>query len=216
MYNFAVKYMYYNTIPYYDIFLMGETKIITQSPFLFDINYANKMDRVYDLTSISDQELLSKKVTELMLRHKFGQDLSYLTAITRKTLTAPTKYLFNKNLLIGNILDYGCGKSIDSEILENCDKFDPYYYNDKKVFNRLYNTIICNYVLNVVHKDLEQSIIQKIKSLLKQNGKAYISVRRDVKIDGFTKKGTYQRNVILNYPIIKENKSFCIYELCKE
>jgi hypothetical protein len=39
-------------------------------------------------------------------------------------------------------------------------------------------------------------------------------VRRDVRREGFTDSGTYQRNVTLSLPILTERKgAFCIYIL---
>jgi hypothetical protein len=48
---------------------------------------------------------------------------------------------------------------------------------------------------------------------LSEKGKAYLTVRRDVKQDGATSRG-YQRNVLLDLPIVKEKKNnYCIYKL---
>jgi len=135
---------------------------------------------------------------------------AHLTAITRNKLSVPMRLLNKNNLLVGDMLDFGCGKGFDADQL-GMDKYDPHYspeYPTKK-----YDTITCNYVLNVVKEDMEETIINEIKNLLKENGTAYITVRRDVKENGFTKKGTYQRNVILNLPILKETSTYCIYKL---
>jgi hypothetical protein len=57
-------------------------------------------------------------------------------------------------------------------------------------------------------------VVEKIKSYLAPNGIAYIAVRRDVKKEGVTSKGTQQWNVVLNLPVVVEKKNqFCIYEL---
>jgi hypothetical protein len=47
------------------------------------------------------------------------------------------------------------------------------------------------------------------------DGVAYITVRRNLKKDGFTSKGTYQRIVRLNLPIVEENSDYCIYRMDK-
>ena len=60
--------------------------------------------------------------------------------------------------------------------------------------------------------------INEIQNLLSENGVAYISVRRDLpNQELYTKKGTYQRMVYLDHPIVYELKSrYCIYRLNKE
>jgi len=137
---------------------------------------------------------------------------SYLTARARNDVTWPTKMLVSLGLLTGKMIDYGCGKSIDADVL-GMDKYDKYYHNVK--ISRKYDTIICNYVLNVLEEDEANQVINKIKNLLKKKGKAYLSVRRDNFKEGITSKGTYQRKVYLDLPIIYEDKLCCIYELTK-
>lgn len=135
---------------------------------------------------------------------------SYLTAITRSRISVPMRYLDKQNLLSGRVLDYGCGKGFDANKL--ClEKYDPHFFPEKPAGK--FDVITCNYVLNVVLKQDEESLIEDIKARLKPAGTAYISVRRDVKTDGYTSKGTYQRNVKLNFPVLKETSSYCIYEL---
>jgi hypothetical protein len=43
---------------------------------------------------------------------------SHLTAKERETLSFPAKYLYNKNLLVGDVLDFGCGFGKDVELLK--------------------------------------------------------------------------------------------------
>ena len=76
----------------------------------------------------------------------------YLTAIKRTDLSVPTRHLLQNNLLKGKILDYGCGFGYDTDELKNrsfdIQGYDYYYrpdYPDSK-----FDTIICNYVLNVL------------------------------------------------------------------
>lgn len=147
-------------------------------------------------------------------------DKSHLTAKTRSRPSAPMKYIEN---MLGQIddseftglkfrmLDYGCGKGQDADHY-GLEKYDPYYFPTRPVGKFYF--IFCNYVLNVVSVEEEKKIIDDILSLLSDGGKAFVSVRRDVKEDGFTDKGTYQRNVVLSYPVVYENKGhYCIYLL---
>ena len=43
---------------------------------------------------------------------------SHLTAKERETLSFPAKLLLNKRLLIGDMLDFGCGFGKDVELLK--------------------------------------------------------------------------------------------------
>lgn len=42
----------------------------------------------------------------------------YLTAIKRTSLSVPTRYLLQHNLLKGRILDFGCGYGFDTDELK--------------------------------------------------------------------------------------------------
>ena len=143
-----------------------------------------------------------------------------LTAISRTKLSAPTRYMLENDLLSGLILDYGCGKGFDVNYLREIgfkiEGYDPYYFPDYPKYK--YNTIICNYVLNVIEKEKEDLVLGNIKELLETGGTAYITVRRDVHNEGYRKRGkmvTYQRNVILDFEKVKENNNFCIYKFSK-
>ena len=84
-------------------------------------------------------------------------------------------FLYKEGLLVGDMLDFGSGRGYDAEYY-GMDKYDPNWtegYPQKK-----YDTITCNYVLNVVSEDEQNIIIEQIKGLLKKGGKAYITVRR--------------------------------------
>jgi hypothetical protein len=135
----------------------------------------------------------------------------YLTAITRKTLPAPTQYLLIHNLLIGKILDYGCGKchEINNQFFE-ADGYDPHFKPDYPT--KQYDTIVCNYVLNVVNENKQQEIIDKIKNLLNNNGKAYLTVRRDMK-ENYTTKNTEQFLVCFTLPTVTKNPNYEVYLL---
>jgi 2-polyprenyl-3-methyl-5-hydroxy-6-metoxy-1,4-benzoquinol methylase len=143
------------------------------------------------------------------------ENKSHLTAITRKKLSQPTRYLLDNNLLDGRILDFGCGKGFDTDFLTekgfDITGYDPYFRPEKPTGQ--FNTIICNYVLNVLSENEANKVIDEIKSLLVHGGFAYITVRRDINKEGHTKRGTFQRIVKLNLPILKENKNFCMYFL---
>jgi hypothetical protein len=143
---------------------------------------------------------------------------SHKTAIKRNKPSSPMQYLSNKGLLVGNKLDYGCGQGFDADHY-NMSKFDPYYA--KTMPEGQFDTITCNYVLNVIQNDETIiSVINTIKSKLSDNGIAYITVRNDIKRDGPTIKG-YQRNINLehfvahNLQLIKTCAAYRMYKLTK-
>lgn len=150
-------------------------------------------------------------------------DNSYRTAVSRKSLSAPAKYLLDKGFLHGHILDYGCGKGDLKKFIEveeggwifSVTQYDPYYHpTDLKGLT--FDTIYCGYVLNCIRLERDRKeVLDKISILLGNNGIAYIAVRRDVdKLKKKTKLGTTQINVNLNLPVIYERKNrFAIYKM---
>lgn len=144
---------------------------------------------------------------------------SHLTAKERTTLSFPAKILMERGLLIGEILDFGSGLGKDVEILANdgfvIDGFDKYYqpkYPEKK-----FDTIFCLYVLNVLMPEEQSMVLMNVSTLLKNSGKAYFAVRRDLVYEGFRnhkihQKPTYQTNVVLPFRSIFKNKNCEIYE----
>lgn len=144
---------------------------------------------------------------------------SHLTAKERNKLSFPTQWLLNKNKLIGEILDFGCGLAFDVNDLKTkgfkIDGYDKYHTPDYPV--KKYDTIICNYVLNVLQPDEQPEVLMAVSELLKPNGKAYFTVRRDITYEGFRmhkihKQTTFQCNVKLPYKSIYLNESCEIYE----
>lgn len=122
-------------------------------------------------------------------------------------------WLLYHSYLNGEILDYGCGYGKDADIL-GCDAYDPHFFPDPPIGHK-YDTIICNYVLNVVEPDMWHSIIHNIELLLTSDGFAFITVRRDVKKDYTNPEGSKQFVVKLDLPILKETSQYCIYETYK-
>ena len=150
---------------------------------------------------------------------------SHLTAISRRTLPLPTRWLTEKEFLVGKILDYGCGKchSVNNRHFK-ADGYDPYHHQDPKgIIHRLntnwYNTIICNYVLCVLERRERPFILEDIQRLLNKDGKAYVSVRNDRPKQGWgrSRKGTYQGRVqTLKLPLLYECAGFRTYLLTKD
>jgi diadenosine tetraphosphate (Ap4A) HIT family hydrolase len=144
---------------------------------------------------------------------------SYLTAKERETLSFPAKLLLNKNLLVGDVLDFGCGFGKDVELLKakgfSIDGYDKHYFPDYPT--KQFDTIICFYVLNVLMQEEQAMVLMEISRLLKPTGKAFFAVRRDLQYEGFRthkihQKPTYQCNVVLNYKSFFKNENCEVYE----
>lgn len=146
------------------------------------------------------------------MKHK-----SHLTAISRKTLPRPTKWLLGKNKVVGKVLDYGCGKCYAVNPAE-WHSYDPYYFRAGIRVGKLFDTIICNYVLCVLPPAERLAVLQEIQRFLKPEGIAYISVRNDKPKQGWglSSKGTYQGRVRkLPLPLLYKNSSWRTYTLTK-
>lgn len=129
------------------------------------------------------------------------------TAIRRVAISAPTRWLEDQELLSGRILDYGCGYGKDAAEL-GFEVYDPYFFPNMP--RGKFDTILCNYVLNVVPEREQAWIIHDIETRLSPEGVAYLTVRRDLK--GHEKT---QRIVRLQLPVVVETPGFCIYETGK-
>ncbi|WP_154286431.1 bifunctional class I SAM-dependent methyltransferase/HIT family protein [Pedobacter puniceum] len=144
---------------------------------------------------------------------------SHLTAKKRDTLSFPAKLLLNKNLLVDDVLDFGCGFGKDVELLKakgiNIEGYDKFYFPNYP--NKKFNTIICFYVLNVLLPEEQATVLMELSQLLKPTGKVYIAVRRDLQFEGYRthkiyQKKTYQCNVVLNSKTFFKNENCEIYE----
>lgn len=122
------------------------------------------------------------------------------TAITRKTLSLPMKWLEDHNMLGCNRpnrrLDYGCGKGFDADTL-GFQKYDLNHF--PAIPEGTFDIITCIYVLNVIENPLERDMVcQDIIDRLADCGTAYIAVRNDLDTDekGYiTSTGTWQGHV---------------------
>ena len=144
---------------------------------------------------------------------------SHLTAKERDTLSFPATHILNKNLLIGEVLDFGCGFGTDVELLKgksiNIVGYDKHHFPEYPL--QQFDTILCFYVLNVLLAEEQATVLMEISQLLKPQGKAYFAVRRDIIYQGFRthkihQKKTFQCNVALGYKSIFKNDNCEIYE----
>lgn len=144
---------------------------------------------------------------------------SHLTIKERRWPSFPTKQLFQRNLIRGRVLDFGSGTGIDGTFLKekgvDVTAYDPYYapvYPTGK-----FDTILSNYVLNILLPEEQAHVLMAVSELLVPTGRAYFAVRRDIKTNGFrlhTKRGVkvYQCNVVLPYPSVLATEHCEVYE----
>lgn len=158
-------------------------------------------------------------------QHTKAKEKAKETAISRSSLSAPIKYLIQKNAFSSlpsgaRVLDYGSGKGTDSQALRDMFPhleivaYDPNHGPTEQPKGK-FDIIVCNYVLNVVSdKKIRTDIINHIYALLKNNGKAFVSVRADVEaLKGMTSKGTWQGFIKLKFPVKHKTGNFIMYEL---
>jgi len=154
------------------------------------------------------------------MKHGSGKnEFSHLTAKERATMSFPSRFLMNNIKLSGRILDFGCGLGSDVESLKkkgfDVFGYDPHFF---PVYPKeKFDTIICLYVLNVLFTEEQTTVLMQVSSLLKEGGKAYFAVRRDIQYEGFRthklhQKPTFQCNVKLPFQSILKNESCEIYE----
>lgn len=137
------------------------------------------------------------------------------TAISRRQLSLPMRWLRNQELLRGKCLDFGCGRGGDATIMGFAYKYDPIHFPDWPSCGD-FDTITCIYVLNTVTPDEQQEILKSMLELLRPGGRCFIAVRRDLPREGKRGRGCYQRYVELDLPILYEDSGFCLYQMRKE
>jgi len=141
---------------------------------------------------------------------------SHLTVKDRKWLSFPTKHLLTQGLVHGRVLDFGCGTGTDVEFLRNqgfcVTGYDPYYAPAYPMGR--FDTILCHYVLNVLLPEEQVQVLMAVSELLQPSGRAYFTVRRDIKRSGFRNHTehdvkVYQCNVVLPF------KSLLLVDHCE-
>ena len=137
------------------------------------------------------------------------------TAISRTNISVPTRMAIEKKFVKSVVYDWGCGKGKDTQLLNDMGiptiGYDPHYFPgtspDKIDFSDI-NTILLNYVLNVIETRQERfEVLEQIHSFAQENTNVVIAVRSKKDVDrealknnwieygdGFiTKKQTFQK-----------------------
>lgn len=137
------------------------------------------------------------------------------TAKDREGASYPTKQLLRRGLIQGRVLDFGSGHGADARALTrrgfDVTAYDPNHAPEKPVGP--FDTVICQYVLNVLLPAEEPAALMEVSEYLAPDGVAYFAVRRDVGRGGYRmhrlhKVRTFQRTVTLPYESVLRN-DFC-------
>jgi hypothetical protein len=134
------------------------------------------------------------------------------TAIKRNLPSAPLKAIIKSRTAKGDLnpdtdytfIDHGCGHGSDVNHLIGLgftvQGYDPNHQSGLScgdISNPDY--ITSTYVMNVIHGNgLEQDWLEDIISRMGYYSICFITVRTDIKQDGFTSRGTFQKTV--NFP----------------
>lgn len=121
---------------------------------------------------------------------------AYKTAKSRIKVSKPTEFLHRMAFVYGKTLDYGCGKGMDTKYLleqgVNVFGYDPHY--QPELSETSFDTIICNYVVNVIDDfNVRIDLFRKAFDLLAPGGKMYITARNTKEINYESNKGNWQR-----------------------
>lgn len=115
-----------------------------------------------------------------------------MTAIKRTRPPEPMRWLHDRNLIKGRVLDYGSGR----HRWYGMDAYDPYWRPKRPTGH--YDAIVCNYVLNVVPLAVQKTVLAKIRRLLAPCGTADVSDVADdgdaSVVDGSSEQGSGRRS----------------------
>lgn len=149
------------------------------------------------------------------------KDKSHLTAIARRTLPTPVRWLMRRAYVVDHryvpTLDFGCGRCA-SVNPKSWDSYDPYYAPKGIPRGKKYLIILCTYVLCAITPTEREKVLKRIRSLLTPHGIAFITVRNDRPAQGWgcSSKGTYQGRVKkLALPLLYQNSQFRIHMLTR-
>ena len=145
---------------------------------------------------------------------------SHLTVKDRRWPSYPTRHLLAQGRVRGRVLDFGCGTGTDVAFLReqgiDITGYDPHYAPAWPTGR--FDTILCQYVLNVLLPEEQVQVLMAVAELLEPAGHAYFTVRRDIKCAGFRSHTeydgakVYQCNVVLPYRSVLAVEHCEIYE----
>ena len=132
-------------------------------------------------------------------------------AIRRETVSRTARFLQARRLLLGRVLDYGCGFGFDADHF-GWEAFDPHYR--QKPPERVFDTVVCNHVANMLTRRSRRELFQAIRRLLAPQGRAYVSVSRKIpKAGKLAMRRRIQNYVVLTLPSLHCDDELEIYRL---
>ena len=132
-------------------------------------------------------------------------------AIRRETVSQTARFLDERRLLRGRVLDYGCGFGFDADHF-GWEAYDPHYR--QKPPEGLFDTVVCNHVANMLTRDSRQELFRTLQALLAPQGKAYVSVSRKIpKAGKVALRKRIQNYVVLTLPSLFRDGELEIYRL---
>jgi SAM-dependent methyltransferase len=132
-------------------------------------------------------------------------------AVRRETVSKTARFLDDRGLLRGRILDYGCGFGFDADHF-GWEAFDPHYR--QKAPEGLFDTIVCNHVANMLTRGNRQQLFRAVVGLLAPRGAAYLSVSRKIPVTGkLALRKRIQNYVVLTLPSVFRDGDLEVYRL---
>ena len=139
---------------------------------------------MYDVIPAFSSESAANEVIDLA--PKSASEYGGATSIARTS--GPIKYWQGEGLLVDQVLDFGAGQEDHA-----WHKYDIVHHPDPSCLTKQWDTVMCNYVLNVQPSDhLITEIVALLRFLTKPKGKCLIAVRADLSESQAGRKGAYQ------------------------
>ncbi len=132
-------------------------------------------------------------------------------AIRRETVSKTARFLAERGLLRGRVLDYGCGFGFDADHF-GWEAYDPHYRQGLP--EGRFDTIVCNHVANMLTRASRRALFRALRGLLAPHGKAYLSVSRKIPQGGkVALRKRIQNYVVLTLPSLFRDGELEIYRL---
>jgi SAM-dependent methyltransferase len=132
-------------------------------------------------------------------------------AVRHQAVSKTARVLVERGLVVGRVLDYGCGHGFDADAL-GWEAFDPYY---RRVPPRgPFDTVVCNHVANMLTRASRRKLFADLAALLAPGGRAYFSVSRKVPVAGkVALRKRIQNYVVLTLSSVYRDGELEVYRL---